>query len=120
MKVAFLSLDDENNKIHFESEASRKENEIIFLDQTTPNTTIEFKIESESVTMVRTGDVNSYMEFVLNKKTKGNYQNIMGLEFDFEVLCTYFLITTNKIRLDYELILDEHTKTMHKISLLLK
>lgn len=119
MKVKFLSLDDQNEKNYFESDASRSGQDIIFLDKTTPNTTIEFSFLEDSVKMIRTGDVNSFMEFKLNETTKGKYHNLLGLEFDFNVLCTKLEVADNKIRIDYILILDEYIQTNHKISLLI-
>ena len=108
MKVTFLSLDDQMNKVHFESEASRNENEIIFVDKTSPNTTIELTIFDNEVKFVRTGSINSEMVFIQNKKTKGNYS-----------YCSRLDITKNKILIHYTLVLDEYMKTNHKISLLL-
>ena len=119
MKVTFLSLDDQMNKVHFESEASRNENEIIFVDKTSPNTTIELTIFDNEVKFVRTGSISSEMVFIQNKKTKGNYSNDMGLEFDFDIYCSRLDITKNKILIHYTLVLDEYMKTNHKISLLL-
>lgn len=119
MKVTFLSLDDEKNKVYFESEASKNDKEIIFVDKTTPNTTIELIVQDDKVQIVRNGYVNSKMVFVENEKTKGNYQNEMGLEFDFDIFCSKLKIDKNRIVIHYTLVLDEYTKTNHKISLLL-
>ena len=119
MKVTFLSLDDEKNKVFFESEASKQGNEIIFIDKTSTNTTIEMTVNEDEVKMVRKGTVNSTMVFSITKKTKGNYNNEMGLEFDFDIHCTRLEVSKNKILIHYTLILDEFMKTNHKISLLL-
>ena len=119
MKVTCLSLDDQKNKVYFESVASRNENEIIFIDKTSPNTTIELKILEGQVIFVRTGQINSKMIFSENKKTKGDYKNEMGLEFDFDIYCSKLEIGKNRIVIHYTLFLDEYIKTNHKISLLL-
>lgn len=119
MKVTFLSLDDEKNKVYFESEAARKDNEIIFVDKTYPNTTIELTLYEDKVQFIRTGYVNSKMIFIENKKTKGIYQNEMGLEFDFDIYCSRLDVNKNRIVIHYTLVLDEYMKTNHKISLLL-
>ena len=118
MKVTFLSIDDQKNKVYFESEASKKDGEFIFLDKTSIDTTIELSILTDEVKFVRTGKINSVMKFKENKITKGYYQNDMGLEFDFDIHCPKLSIEEKRIVIFYTLILDEYMKTNHKISLL--
>lgn len=119
MKITFLSIDDQKNKVYFESEASQNGQDIIFLDKTSPDTTIELSILENEVKFIRSGNINSTMNFIEGKKTKGNYQNNMGLEFDFDIYCSRLSIDTKRILIHYTLILDEYMKTNHKISLLL-
>ena len=81
MKVSFLSIDDENNKINFSTEVTKVDNKYIFIDKTTPNTTIEIEVLGECIRLVRTGDTTMYMLYDLKNITSGSYENKEGLEF---------------------------------------
>ena len=49
VKVSFISIDDEKNKISFNTEVSVIDNKYVFTDVTTPNTTIEIEVLGECV-----------------------------------------------------------------------
>ena len=55
------------------------------------------------------------LELELDKKTKGNYKNSNGLEFDFECLCDELKINEKNITLGYSLIIDGNAISYHKI-----
>lgn len=118
MKVKFLSFDDDNNKIYFVSEATTKENILSFTDKSCENTIIDLTIENDSLTLIRRGNTNMRMSFLEGQVTKGSYHNSMGLEFEFAINCLNLQISANRIRVDYDMIIDEYTKTRHKLSLL--
>ena len=63
MKVSFISIDDEKNKINFTSDVLYIDNIYRFNDGSTQNTTIELEIIGECVRLTRTGDINMYMLF---------------------------------------------------------
>lgn len=118
MKVSFLSLDDSNNKVNFTTEVVSRDNLYMFNDLSTTNTQIEIEVLDDSLRLIRTGDITMNMLFDLHNQTRGSYKNNEGLEFVFEVLTTRLEITSNKIRIDYEMIMEKETLSKHKISLL--
>ena len=95
MKVSFISIDDEKNKINFTSDVLYIDNIYRFNDGSTQNTTIELEIIGECVRLTRTGDINMYMLFDLNNITCGSYENNEGLEFDFEIKTCLEIILSN-------------------------
>jgi uncharacterized beta-barrel protein YwiB (DUF1934 family) len=118
VKVSFISIDDEKNKISFNTEVSVIDNKYVFTDVTTPNTTIEIEVLGECVRLTRTGDTTMYMLYDTNNITNGSYENIEGLEFNFEIKTTKIEIHKSKIRIDYSMIMDKQVLSSHKLSLL--
>lgn len=118
MKVSFLSMDNNENKVNFTTEVEKKDNIFIFNDLSTTNTTIEIEILNKNVRLTRTGDTTMYILFDLNYITSGSYKNSLGLAFEFDIKTTRLDILSNKIRIDYDMIIDKETLSSHKISLL--
>lgn len=118
MKVAFLSIDDEGNKVHFTSQYNLKNNKIVFDDQSSDNTIIELENLKDKLIFKRIGTVNMQMTFQNQTTTEGFYANDLGLEFKFLVFCHNLTKTDKRIVIDYDLILGEEDKHRHKISLL--
>lgn len=118
MKVAFLSLDEEKNKIYFETECFKKENRIYFTDKSTPNTQIEIELQEDAILFKRTGETSMEMILKEEERTAGYFRNDTGLAFEFQVECHKMLKTDKRIVLYYDLILDNIETHSHKISLL--
>ena len=118
MKVSFISIDDENNKINFSTEVTKVDNIYRFIDKTTNNTTIEIEVLGNSVRLTRIGDITMYMLYDINNITSGSYENVEGLEFNFEIKTTKLEVQNNKIRIDYSMIMDKQVMSSHKLSLL--
>lgn len=118
MKVSFLSMDDNDNKVSFTTDVIKKDNRYLFNDLSTTNTQIEMEILGNNIRLVRTGDITMYMLFDSNFQTSGSYKNTEGLSFDFEIKTTRLDILSNKIRIDYDMIIENETLSSHKLSLL--
>ena len=118
MKVSFLSMDDNDNKVSFVTDVIKKDNRYLFNDLSTTNTQIEIEILGSNIRLVRTGDITMYMLFDVNFYTSGSYRNSEGLSFDFDIKTTRLDILSNKIRIDYDMILEKEILSSHKISLL--
>ena len=118
MKVSFISIDDEKNKINFTTDVIYIDNKYTFTDKTTENTVIEIEVLGECIRLTRTGDVSMYMLYDLNNITSGSYENKEGLEFSFEIQTTKLEIQNSKIRIDYSMIMDKQVMSSHKLSLL--
>lgn len=119
MRLSFHSISDNEDKIFYETEYVMDDNEIIFLDKTTENTTNHLFILEDKIKLIRLGNVNMEMLFDLSKDTKGKYSNELGLEFDFIIRCYKLRVQKNKILIEYNMILDEFTSSTHKIWILL-
>lgn len=118
MRVAFLSMDEEKNKIYFETDCFKKDNQISFTDKSIPNTLINIELKENAVILNRTGETEMWMIFKENTKTSGFYKNQSGLSFDFEIVCHKLLRNDRKIMVYYDLVLDKVEVHSHKISLL--
>jgi uncharacterized beta-barrel protein YwiB (DUF1934 family) len=118
MRVSFISLDEENNKVSFQSEVIKIDNVYKFKDESTTNTYIELEEIGSCFRLTRTGDINMYMLFDLNNITSGSYENKEGLEFNFEIKTSKIEVIKNKIRIDYSMIMDKQVLSSHKLSLL--
>ena len=92
MKISFLSIDNEKNRIFFSSEAVKSNDELAFVDGTTPNTTIHLITIDNKLKLIRDGSVKMEMIFIDKEKTKGTYRNEMGLEFEFDIFCHELII----------------------------
>ena len=118
MKVSFISIDDEKNKISFSTETIKSDNRYTFQDKTSQNTMIEIEVLEPCVRLTRTGDISMYMLFDLNNITSGSYENKEGLEFEFEIKTDKLEVQNSKIRIDYSMIMDNQVLSSHKLSLL--
>lgn len=107
MRVSFLSFDSDRNKVSFQSEASQVDNGITFEDKSYPHTNIQLTFLDDSFVLTRTGNVTMYMAFQLNKDTKGTYKNVEGLEFDFYVHTKSLNMQKNKIKVEYDMLVDQ-------------
>ncbi len=120
MIVSFYSIDEDLNKIFFKSDAKKINNSIIFEDKSVKDTIINLEIYDDKIIINRTGFVNTYLEFMLNKTFKTKYSSNDGLEFEFNIFCNLLEIKQNKIDIEYDMIIDESMKFHHKLWLLLK
>lgn len=119
MIVSFFSIDDELNKVTFKSEAKIINNSIIFEDKSVKNTIINLEVYDDKISIDRSGDINTYMEFRLNEYFDTFYKSKEGLEFNFKIFCNLLEIKQKRIDIEYDMILDENTKFHHKIWVLL-
>jgi uncharacterized beta-barrel protein YwiB (DUF1934 family) len=119
MRLSFHSIDDNDNKIFYEADYEKSDNEIVFIDKTLENTTNHLIIDQDKLKLIRLGEVEMEMTFDLNRSTNGYYKNTMGLEFTFTVKTNKLKVVKNKILVEYNMILDEFTASTHKIWILL-
>ena len=118
MKVSFISIDDENNRINFSTDVQVDGNKYSFIDKTTSNTNIEIEVIGENVRLTRTGDVTMYMLYDIKNITSGSYENNEGLEFNFEIKTTKLEVSKSRIRIDYSMLMEKEVLSSHKLSLL--
>lgn len=104
MVVSFLSIDQENHKIAYQSEATVYHNTYTFLDKSLKDTSIELTKTTDFVTLRRFGYCTMDMQFCLNKITHGVYNNKDGLEFSFSIRTTELKIENSRIRIALSLI----------------
>src|SRR5574344_1464710 len=112
MRVSFHSIID-NNKVYFQSNVDKIDNQYVFIDKTLNDTKMIFEIKESDLIIRREGSTHMQMLLKENEKTKGSYQNELGLAFDFEVICTSLEITKNRINVEYKLILEEECISNH-------
>lgn len=117
MRISFHSTTGDE-KTFYEIEATYENNILEFNDSSVENTTIRFEIYDNKIIMNRIGDVTMNMVFEKDKTTDGYYQNKMGLEFKFKVLCTNLFISNKKFSIDYQMIIDEEYTNEHKLWIL--
>lgn len=120
MIVTFHSLDNDNNKIYFKSEAQIIDDYIVFDDKSIENTKIYLKYNSSSVIFKRVGNTNMSIEYIQDKITTGTYKNELGLEFNFSVDTTSFSIEKDKIIIEYNMYIEKDYISSHKIWILLR
>ncbi len=106
MKVSVLSMNDQKEKVSFQSEAIQEDNKIQFEDKSYPNTQIILSLLEESILLERSGDVQMHMHFHPQEITDGWYRNKEGLQFDYQVQTMDILRKNNKIKVTYILFLD--------------
>lgn len=117
MLVSFLSFDQENNKIAYQSEAELEDNTYRFMDKSMPNTEIELVKGKDFITLKRSGYCTMCLKFLLNECTKGFYKNKDGLEFEFSVQTTELKIENSRIRISYSINIDGEPITYQRIQL---
>ena len=59
------------------------------------------------------------MHFCLDKSTQGIYKNKDGLEFDFEVHTKSLIIEKNKLKVSYDMVMDEDILSSHTFQVVL-
>ncbi len=118
MQVLFSSMDDQLNKIRFETDVVVKDNTYYFKDKSTEHTEIELTIHQNEVHLNRVGQTQMKLIFIENRKTMGYYKNEMGLDFSFYIDCKQLTISKEQIKIQYEMILDKQIKSLHKILLI--
>ena len=117
--VTFHSVDSDGNKVIFSENFTRKDNRIIFNDKTRPNTQIELTINDDmSVLFERRGNINMCLPLSLGEKTIGHYKNSMGLEFEMVLITTKLIVNSNKITIEYDLVVED-VKQHHKLWILI-
>lgn len=120
MKAHFYSISNDDT-IKFISDLKKDNNTYMFLDKSLENTHILLSINNkDSLLLKRIGDTTMNMDFQLGKKTKGNYKNNMGLEFDFLIFTKKIFISEEKINIEYDFIFDGVINNSYKIYVLIK
>ena len=117
MVVSFRSLDSENNKIEYISEAEQVEDYIEFEDKSCFDTKIRLKIENGIAEFIRFGFISMSIKFQLNKITPGAYVNAEGLDFEFEIYTTELQIEKDKFSVRYNMIMDNNVISKHFIQI---
>lgn len=117
MIVSFLSFDQENHKIAFQSDVEYNNNQYCFVDKSMEETILTLSRQENGLFLERSGSCTMKMQFILNETTKGYYRNKEGLEFDFTIQTTNLIIEKNKIRLTYHMFLDGQEVTQQRIQL---
>lgn len=113
MIVSFLSLDEEKNKTFFQSEATKHNNEIVFEDKSSPNTTIKLTFSRDMLILERFGFIETRIHFCMDKLTQGFYKSQDGLEFQFTVHTLQLCIEEMKFKAKYEMWMEEEKLSTH-------
>ena len=119
MLLSFLSFDDQKNKTSFQSDAIQTENSIEFEDKSAKDTRIRITILEDSFLLERRGFIEMQMHFCLDKATQGIYKNKDGLEFDFEVHTKRLTIEKNKLKVNYDMVMDGEILSSHTFQVVL-
>ncbi len=121
MKVHFYSFQDGKKDVSYISEAQNiGPNSYRFLDKSSENTYITLRILSNNhIQIVRDGNVDSLMDFILNKKTSSIYKT-SELTFKFEMLTKEIKINSNSVSLNYDYFYENTLVSSIKIALLFK
>lgn len=119
MVVSFLSFDCDKNKTSFQTEAIQKGNVIQFEDKSSIDTQIQITLLEDAFILERSGFIEMYLHFCLDKLTKGKYKNNDGLEFDFEVHTKSLFMEKNKLKASYDMIMDEEILSSHTFQVVL-
>lgn len=120
MQVFFYSLDNQNNKVSFNTAYKREDNKIIFEDKSIENTVIYLYIYKDKLILERKGSVEMKISFIKNKSIPSYYKNQLGLEFNFIAKCHKLTITENRIDIEYDMILDNDLISSHKIWIIMR
>ncbi len=121
MKVHFYSFQDGKKDVSYISEAlTIGPNSYRFLDKSSENTYITLRILSNNhIQIVRDGNVESQMDFILNKKTSSIYKT-SELTFKIEMLTKEIKINSNSVSLNYDYFYENTLVSSIKIALLFK
>lgn len=120
MKVFFYSIDDEKNKINFNTEGFYENDYLVFSDKSIPNTKIYLKYENNTLIFKRFGFVNMNVRLHHQEKTNAWYKNDMGLEFNFITFTKVLNYKDNRIDIEYDMILDNKVYSTHKIWIIIR
>ncbi|MDE6660419.1 MAG: DUF1934 family protein [Anaeroplasmataceae bacterium] len=119
MLVSFLSIDNQKNKTSFQAEAVQKDNIIEFEDKSAANTHIKITILEDSFLLERIGFIEMQLYFCLDKPTQGKYKNKDGLEFDFDIHTKSLIIEKSKLKVSYDMVMDEDILSSHTFQVVL-
>lgn len=117
MYISFQSVDSENHKIEYLSEATLLENWIEFEDKSCVETKILLRIDNGQVELKREGFINMSIKFHLYEVTCGAYVNTDGLDFEFEIYTSELQIEEGKLMIKYDMIMDDEVISRHFIQL---
>ena len=118
MNLTFYSKDSNDNKVLFTASYIKDDNEIIFNDESTKNTTIYLTINNDSIIFKRKGNINMDITIKNDLISKCHYENEMGLSFDFLVKTNYLVINEKRIEMEYSLCGDGDIISTHKIKII--
>lgn len=120
MKVHFYSI-SKDLKVDFISDLTVDGLQYYFMDQSLEDTMVRIEIVNENeISLTRTGQTSMLAIFRKSQRTRCHYENKMGLQFDFEVLCQEIKIEKNKIFWSYDYFIDEIYQDTYKIWLIIK
>lgn len=120
MVVSFFSVDNQNNRVCFKSEAVYENNTLVFQDKSVRDTYIHVTKHKDKLCFERKGSVCMSMELELGCRRTGFYKNALGLEFSFTSYCHILKITEKKIEMEYDMILDGDVLSKHKIWIIIR
>lgn len=120
MVVSFFSIDNQNNRVCFKSEAVYENQTLIFQDKSVKDTYIHVAENGDKLRFERKGAVRMVMELEVGCLRNGFYKNDLGLEFTFFSYCRALKITEKKIEMEYDMILDEAVLSKHKIWIIIR
>ncbi len=120
MEVSFYSIDNENNRISYKSEAKIENGFIVFEDKSLDSTNVYIKKENDSLTILRAGKINMEIKLIPDTLTTGAYQNDIGVEFEFNTFCKKLLLSEKRYDAEYDIILDKDIISSHKIWIILR
>lgn len=120
MEVFFYSLDNQNNKVSFKSNAEYINNKLVFKDKSIDSTNIHLSISKDKLVLERIGKTEMKLALIENISSEAYYRNEMGLEFNFIAKCHKLNITNNRIDIEYDMILDNELLSSHKIWIIMR
>ncbi len=115
MKVSFLGFDGNQQKTAYQAEVHIQNGIFCFEDKTYPNTMIYLTKDTDRILLERKGSCNMQMCFILDKITEGHYQNQEGIEFNYFVKTKLLKIEKTKIRISYEMIIEEEVVSIQSL-----
>ena len=118
MLLSFRSLDSFDNEISYKAEYQKNDNTYVFDDLSAENTKTFLTIDGDVVRIKRTGDTESEFTFSENLKLPGYYKNNLGVNAELSIFTKKINIKSDKIYLEYDLILDDDVISSHKIWIL--
>lgn len=120
MRICFYSVDDDENKVSFQTEGRRDNGKIIFPDKSVPDTVIFLTVTGDRLVLERRGRVSMLLPLQEGKINPASYKNEMGLEFSFAAACRKLRIEENRIDIQYDMIFEDEVQSSHKIWIILR